>query len=220
MFVGAAIKELRDPVVPALVSLVRHYTMVAVAQQSGAFAYSPKPNKQITLDPLVLVDALAIIMGHEERELCKPGHLGLVLIVDTASTLLGSREMACRLPLIEYLSEKMCSLCYERAWYAKLGGCIAIKFMFERCALKWVYEHMFMFLKALLFVMMDLTGEVSSGALDMAKDNLQKMLIVCVTPPPDGSDQQTKDLQNEALHKVTHELVRQVTSPHTMVREQ
>lgn len=42
---------------------------------------------------MVLVDALAIIMGHEERELCKPGHLGLVLIVDTASTLLGSREL-------------------------------------------------------------------------------------------------------------------------------
>nr|CAH7738954.1 unnamed protein product [Callosobruchus chinensis] len=220
MFVGAAIKELRDPVVPVLVSIVRHYTMVAVAQQSGAFAYIPKPNKQVTLDPLVLVDALAIIMGHEERELCKPGHLGLVLIVDTASTLLGSREMACRLPLIEYLSEKMCALCYERAWYAKLGGCIAIKFMFERCALKWVYEHMFTFLKALLFVMMDLTGEVSSGALDMAKDNLQKMLVVCVTPPPEGSDQATKDLQQGALKKVTHELVRQVTSPHTMVREQ
>lgn len=68
---------------------------------------------------------------------------------------------ACRLPLIEYLSEKMCALCYERAWYAKLGGCVAIKFMFERCALKWVYEHMFTFLKALLFVMMDLTGEVN-----------------------------------------------------------
>ncbi|KAJ8954217.1 hypothetical protein NQ318_005812 [Aromia moschata] len=220
MFVGAAIKELREPVVPALVSLVRHYTMIAVAQQSGAFAYTPKPNKQVVLDPLVLVDALAVIMGHEERELCKPGHLGLVLIVDTATTLLGSREMACRLPLIEYLAEKMCALCYERAWYAKLGGCIAIKFMFERCALKWVYEHVFMFLKALLFVMMDLTGEVSSGALDMAKDNLQRMLVVCVTPPPDGSDQQTRDLQSEALHKVTHELVRQVTNPHTMVREQ
>lgn len=127
---------------------------------------------------------------------------------------------ACRLPFIEYLSEKMCALCYDRAWYAKLGGCIAIKFMFERCAIKWVYEHMFMFLKALLFVMMDLTGEVSSGALDMAKDNLQKMLIVCVTPPPPDADKATKDLQQEALYKVIHELVRQVTSPHTMVREQ
>lgn len=63
--------------------------------------------------------------------------------------------------MIEYMAEKMCALCYERAWYAKLGGCIAIKFMFESCAAKWVYEHMFTFLKALLFVMMDLTGEVS-----------------------------------------------------------
>lgn len=52
-----------------------------------------RSKNQVILDPLVLVDALAIIMGHEERELCKPGHLGLVLIVDTASTLLGSREM-------------------------------------------------------------------------------------------------------------------------------
>ena len=29
---------------------------------------------------------------------------------------------ACQLPLFEYLVEKMCALCYERAWYAKLGG--------------------------------------------------------------------------------------------------
>lgn len=220
MFVAAAIKELRHPVLTTMVSIVRHYTMVAVAQQAGAFAISPRPNEQIALDPLVLVDALAVIMGHEEKELCKPGHLALMLMLGTATTLLGSKEMACRLPLIEYLSERMCSLCYERAWYAKLGGCIAIKFMFERCALKWVYEHMFTFLKALLFVMMDLTGEVSSGALDMAKNNLEKMLIVLVKPPPDGTDQATEDTQKQALRKVTHELVRSVTSTHTMVREQ
>lgn len=122
--------------------------------------------------------------------------------------------------MIEYLAERMCDLCYERAWYAKLGGCMAIKFMFERCAIKWVYEHMFMFLKALLFVMMDLTGEVSSGALDMARDNLQKMLTLLVAPPTEGSDEQTSVLQKLALHNVTRELVRQVTSPHTMIREQ
>lgn len=114
----------------------------------------------------------------------------------------------------------MCGLCYERAWYAKLGGCIAIKFMFEKCAIKWVYEHMFMFLKALLFVMMDLTCEVSSGALDMARDNLQKMLTLLVAPVAEESDKQTSDLQKLALQNVTRELVRQVTSPHTMIREQ
>lgn len=156
----------------------------------------------MALDPLVLVDAIAVIMGHEEKELCKPGHLALMLMLGTATTLLGSKELACRLPLIEYLSERMCSLCYERAWYAKLGGCHAIKFMVERCALKWLYEHMFTFLKALLFVMMDLTGEVSSGALDMAKNNLEEMLVVLVQPPPEGADEGTREAQRQALRKV------------------
>lgn len=67
---------------------------------------------------------------------------------------------ACRLPLMKYLAERMCSLCYDRAWYAKIGGCVAIKFMYERMDMRWVFEHLFLFLKALLFVMMDLTAEV------------------------------------------------------------
>ena len=36
---------------------------------------------------------------------------------------------------------------------------------------RWVYMHQFNFLKALLFIMMDLTGEVSSGAVDMARQD-------------------------------------------------
>lgn len=42
MFVAAAIKELRQYVMTTMVSIVRHYTMVAVAQQAGTFAVSPK----------------------------------------------------------------------------------------------------------------------------------------------------------------------------------
>lgn len=52
-----------------------------------------RPNEQVALDPLVLIDALAVIMGHEEKELCKPGHVALVLIIETATSLLGSKEM-------------------------------------------------------------------------------------------------------------------------------
>ncbi len=95
--------------------------------------------------------------------------------------------------------------------------------------------------------MMDLTGEVSSGAVDMAKSNLEKMLTLCATPlvaptpptstpsglpgvgvPPsstsnDEAEQRYKELkaiQEKSLYEVTHELVRQVTSPNTYVREQ
>lgn len=143
----------------------------------------------------------------------------MVLILDTATNILGSKERACKLPIMETLAEKMCNLCYERAWYAKLGGCIAIKFLFERMDLRWVFQHQFSFLKALLFVMMDSTGEVSSGAVDMAKSNLEKMLQLCATPlDPDAY--QLKEVQDKSLADVIHELVRQVTSPNNFVRDQ
>ncbi|XP_058799221.1 transformation/transcription domain-associated protein [Phymastichus coffea] len=221
LFVAAAIKELRQSVLGTMFSIVRHYTMVAIAEQAGPFCLTNRPNRPQGQDPLVLIDALTVIMGHEEKELCKPGNLALVLILETSTNILGSKERACQLPLMEYLAERMCSLCYERAWYSKLGGCMAIKFLFERMSTKWVLNHMFVFLRALIFVMMDLTGEVSNGAIDMAKTNLEKMLRVCVNPgiqEPGNVD--LIEAQNKALHDVTHELVRQVTSPHTIVREE
>ena len=131
------------------------------------------------------------------------------------------RQQRTRLQTAHYgdSGEKMCNLCYERAWYAKLGGCIAIKFLFERMDLRWVFQHQFSFLKALLFVMMDSTGEVSSGAVDMAKSNLEKMLQLCATPlDPDAY--QLKEVQDKSLADVIHELVRQVTSPNNFVRDQ
>lgn len=221
MFVAAAIKELRQHVLPTMVSLVRHYTLVAIAQEAGPFAGSGEPKEG--LDALVLVDAIAVVMGHEEKELCKPGHLALVLMIETAATVLGSKERACKLPLMEYLAERMSSLCYERAWYAKLGGCIAVKFMFEKMAPEWVYKHVFTFLKAVLFVMMDLTGEVSSGALDMATVNLERLVRVCVSGPGGQAIELDGDVaaaRTRALHDVLQELVLQVTSPHLLVRQQ
>lgn len=88
-------------------------------------------------------------------------------------------------------------------------------------AFKWVLEHQYVFLKALLFVMMDLTGEVSSGAVDMAKANLEKMLLLCAAPLTDQTHtEELAAVQKKSLHDVTHELVRQVTSPNSTVREQ
>lgn len=45
-----------------------------------------------SMDALVLIDALAIIMGHEEKELCKPGQAALALILQTATNVLGSKD--------------------------------------------------------------------------------------------------------------------------------
>lgn len=159
-----------------------------------------------------------------EKELCKPGNLALMLIIDTATSVLKSKEKACTLPLCEYLVEKMCGLCYERAWYAKIGGCFAINLLFERMAFKWVLNHQYVFLKALLFVIQDLSNEISNGAIDMAKTNLEKLLTRCATPIEQNEQiPQLNDLievQKKSLNEVTIELIRNITIANTLVREQ
>jgi hypothetical protein len=51
-----------------------------------------KVQRMTTLDPHVLIDALAVIMAYEEKELCKPGKVAMFLILDTATNVLGSKE--------------------------------------------------------------------------------------------------------------------------------
>lgn len=46
------------------------------------------------MDPLVLIDAIAICMAYEEKELCKIGEVALAVIFDVASIILGSKERA------------------------------------------------------------------------------------------------------------------------------
>ena len=45
-----------------------------------------------------------------------------------------------------------------------LCSCISIKFLYEHMSMRWVLEHQLLFVKALLFVIMDLTGEVRSSS--------------------------------------------------------
>lgn len=221
MFIVYLIKDLRQDSLLHTILVVRHYTLVAITQQTGPFPlYGKSALLEGTMDPLVLIDAIAVILGHEDKELCKPGYIALKCIVETATCITGSIEKACNLPLMEYLAERMCNLCYERAWYAKLGGCYAIKFFYSTMAIKWVYSHMFVFVKALLFVMMDLTGEVSSGAIDEAKRNLKQLIVLCATPIPEPVDQETLAVQSKALSEVTNELTRNITLPNDLLREQ
>ncbi|KAH9524763.1 hypothetical protein Btru_027782, partial [Bulinus truncatus] len=221
MFVAAAIKDLRPTALPFMACMVRHYTLITISQQCGPFPVGEKQTKLQGMDTQILVDALSTIMGHEEKELCKPGNFSLAVIIDTATTILGTKGRACQLPLFEYVAEKMCDLCYSRAWYSKYGGCLAIKSLYERMNFKWVLEHQYTFLKALLFVINDLTTEVSSGAVELAQKCIEEMLRLCARPLE--AEEAKEDLlaaQNKSLHDVAHKLIPQITSSNNLVRQQ
>ncbi|XP_033101198.1 transformation/transcription domain-associated protein-like isoform X1 [Anneissia japonica] len=222
MIVASTIKDLRTSALPFMVNLVCHFTFVSITQQAGPLPISNRYKVQKGMDPHVIIDAIATCMAHTEKELCKTSQVALTFMIDTATSVLGSKERACSLPIFDYLVEKMCGCCYERAWYAKLGGCIAIKFMMEKMSTIWVFNHLYQFLKAIFFVMMDLTKEVSSGALDHAKTDLEALLQICASDlsEEDAKDPNTVEAKKKAFRDVTKELVREATSPNQTVREQ
>lgn len=65
------------------------------SQPSTAMFHSEE-NGSKGMDPLVLIDAIAICMAYEEKELCKIGEVALAVIFDVASIILGSKERVSR----------------------------------------------------------------------------------------------------------------------------
>lgn len=215
MIMASAIKELNKSVVDFMIPLVRHYTMVAICQQSGPI--SGYTNKLHGMDPLVLIDAMIAVMAQEEKELCKPCHFLLRTIIETSSSLLGDIERACQLPLYSYILERVCALCYERAWYSKYGGCLTVRYLFERMSRQWVLSHQFVIFKAMMFVMNDLSSDLSSGVIEMVKDNLESIIRVSGTLPEDAP-KELVDLQKKSINDIVQDLLRQITSNNASVR--
>ncbi|KAF7489783.1 Transformation/transcription domain-associated protein [Sarcoptes scabiei] len=220
MLTASAIKELTVNVLKFMVSLTRTYTLVAICQQSGPIHTSGRIVKLHGMDPLVLIDALTSTMGQEEQELGKPCRFLICIIIDTAVTILGSKERACQLPLFEYMLNKVCLLCYERAWYSKYGGCVTVRYIFDRMSLRWLLNHQLTIVKAMFFVMMDLAGDLSIGVIETAKDNLETMIKICCPSPNTPKESDLIDLQQKSMNEVTQELLRQVTHSNTTVRQQ
>lgn len=213
MFLAYSVKELRKDMLHFTVMVVRQYTLIAITQQFAEYRENTLENK---MDPLVLIDALCFIFSHEDKELCKPGYLALKCILDTTTSVCGSENTICSLPLIEYLVDQMCALCYEKAWYTKLGGSYAIQFLYKSMPVSWLLNHIHVIVKALLFIIMDLTGDVSSGTLDHVKQCLQDIIIMCAGPV----EPKVLVAQSKALQQVGDELVRNITTSNTWLREQ
>lgn len=216
LMMAASTRDLRASVMPFLNAIVRHHVMLSIGQH-----LSPQTTEQPTgMDPFALVDALAVVIGHDDKDQCKSGYYVIVLVIETATMLLGSKERACELPLVNYLVKSMYELCYTRAWFSKMGGCISIRFFTDNMPIGWLFRYLTRFVRALLYVMSDLTGELSSGAVDMAQTNLERLLTVCGKPIVASNSEETilAQAQGKSLTDVTDLLIKEITSQNLSVR--
>ena len=56
------------------------------------------------------------------------------------------------------------------------SSCNVIHFLMEKMPLKWLLVHQLTFVMAFLYVLLDLTNEVSSGTVTLAKDYMDELL--------------------------------------------
>lgn len=209
MLMAASNKHLKDSVQPMMIAVVRLYVIIGISQQAGPFQVNRTvPN----LDSFLLIDAIAEIYGHEDKDLCSIGNSAVALIIKMAVNIVGSKERAFRLRLIQYMFTKYINLCYEQSWYAKKGGCIALKFLCEKMPVKLYHIHHI--LKAHFFIIKDLSDDVCSGTIDMAISNIEFMLNILGKSIVDKIIHMSNQFQD-----MISEMVQQLTSPHELVRE-
>lgn len=57
-----------------------------------------------TLDVHIVIESIVDIMSHEDKDLCKYGHLAITILFETVSLALHDQLKAARLPFFEYMA--------------------------------------------------------------------------------------------------------------------
>jgi len=212
---ACSVKEVQEEALMFTCGILRQFAILTLTQQAGAYPWVTQTSIK-GMDVHIVIDSIAEIMSHEDKELCKYGHMAITVLYETVCLIMKDKLKAARLPFFEYMAEKLCGCCYERAWFAKSGGCSAIEFLMDHMPLTWITEHQPMFISALMFVMMDLTNEVSSGAVESAKKILERLLRKCNSAHAEVDASSKKHY----FPIVVQNMVREVVSPNHTVREQ
>ncbi|XP_065321247.1 transformation/transcription domain-associated protein-like [Gordionus sp. m RMFG-2023] len=243
LFMASAIKELHDQVLPFMINVIHHYTLLAVSRQAGLFApvYYQSPSLTLADDQIhdnfisdafqnksicgrrfweemrsdVMIEALVDdIMAHPDKELCKPAVKALVRFINATILIVGSTHRAFQLPIFRYLSDRIVFLCYSPAWYQKNGGCIGINLLIIKSNEQWLLDHHIEYLKALFFVLMDLTNDVANGTIQLAKNVLKKLVTSCTSHLLDSL------IRESCTNSVCKELILRISSPVKIVRNE
>ena len=95
-----------------------------------------------------------------------------------------------------------------------------IKLLCKKMPIKWILLNYFSFVKSIMFVLVSVTGEISSGAINIAEENLEFLVkLFSQKLNPVDVDESFIDIQQKAIFDVLRELIRQVgfSSSHFLI---
>ncbi|KAF9581361.1 hypothetical protein BGW38_001654, partial [Lunasporangiospora selenospora] len=190
LFMAASVDELKDDAWPFLQGLIHHFALLQIGE-----ALDFKESKSLTfdvhhikgqhhLDTNIFVDAVVEIMTSENQSLRKLAESALKILHETCTTITSSRDVLFQLPVFHLFATRFSSSCYKQEWYRKSGGCHGISIMCSQLDMgaKWMLDHELEFVKALLYILKDMSPELATGNVEDATQTLSHVLKVCNRP--------------------------------------
>ena len=203
LFMAASVDELKEDAWPFLQGLIHHFALLQVGEaldlkESKSLIFDVHHIKgQMNLDTNVFVDAVVDIMTSENLSLRKLAESALQQLHETCTTITSSKDVLFQLPVFHLFATRFSSSCYKQEWYRKSGGCFGISIMCSQLDMgsKWMLDHELEFVKALLYILKDMSPELATGNVEDATQTLSHVLKVCNRPEennPESSDRQAK----------------------------
>uniref|UniRef100_A0A915BXE0 FAT domain-containing protein n=2 Tax=Parascaris univalens TaxID=6257 RepID=A0A915BXE0_PARUN len=179
LFFAVVARDQRNEVLSFFNAVVRQLTIQSIFEQCGKGRELVYDSSDQCMDGTILVDAIMNAFADPCKDICHAAIVALTYMKDTSIALYGDIETAARAPLFRYVLERVSTLCYREAWYARLGGCTALKFVLEDYPRWLIVDNIRSIIAALFEVIIGLSDEVSSSAIDMSIEAIDKLLKVC-----------------------------------------
>ncbi|KAJ3344480.1 hypothetical protein HDU83_005150 [Entophlyctis luteolus] len=169
------------------------------------------------------VSAVVRSMTSENRDQRQFTESALKLFHTTCSLILArnGRMKTDELPVFNTLASKFSSCCYKPEWFEKSAGCLGISLMTVQMdfGLKWMLDHELEFIKALLYVLKDVSPEMATVNAEYAKDALLYVLKVCNSGHDDEMDEIRKAERSSKFSSLVSLLICELSNSNASVRE-
>ena len=188
LIVGKTLLELKGAAKTMLGDVCNHFTILEIgkalldAKQSRKEFDVKAGEGVLCLDSRVLADAIAEQLCSDKPAIRETAEYAVSLVFDATAIIFGSSKGINRLPFFSYLAKIFAHKCYKEDWYAKAGGGLGIHLLATRFDLgdDWMTARQLEFLRALLYVIKDMPGDLPASTRTQAAKTIEVVLRRCI----------------------------------------
>lgn len=189
LIIAASIPDIEDAAWSVLQDICRHFALLDIDECVNGVPVEAKSHK-LANEALVnfatsrlngFLRAIIDCSSSEIRAVRDVAERSIIFLKDCYLELLGSEHLVEQVAAFQVLPLWFSSQCYQPEWFKKQGGCIGVSILSSKLGFgrEWMLEHEIEFVKALLYLLKDVSAEASSITNPSASETLFNVLKAC-----------------------------------------